>query len=144
MEEPRCPTCHSKSVKKSTAIYEQGQSSFTGNTGGFGISSSGSIGAFQAKSSGTRITKIAEKNAPLTPDANKQGVWLFFGFIIFLFLGAVTNGFVGIIVAGLIGVVAMPIVAVLLAFQKPSDEQIKASEKYEKQWYCSKCGSHFE
>jgi predicted RNA-binding Zn-ribbon protein involved in translation (DUF1610 family) len=143
--EPHCPHCGSRSIKKSSAIYQQGQSTYSGSSTGLGIGSNGKVGIYGGQHTGRRITKIAEDNAPPMIDANNMACLLVLAPIGLVFLGFIANGFIGMMVCGLISVIVVPIIAILSATLSPKSEaQATADEAYLKQWYCSKCGEKFQ
>jgi hypothetical protein len=135
----RCPTCDSTRVQKSSAIYEQGISRSFGKSGGIGISNRGRITVYSGRSGSTRVSRLAENNAP--PSNEAVG-------------GAVSAGcivpFLVLIMAGAdagLAVVVSIVVAVTLGMivhDKTKDAHAKMLQSYEQQWYCRRCGSYFE
>ena len=137
----RCPQCGSGSVKKSSAIYEQGISRSQGRSGGVWYSRGGP-GVWSGRSSSERISGAAARNAPTG-----------FELEAFAFVGVFAAALlVGFFAADSIGsfVMAVPIAFVVagiaaFAVSVSQKEQRAASQaRYDRQWYCSKCGHKFE
>lgn len=137
----RCPRCGSGSVKKSSAIYEQGVSRSQGRSSGLWFSRGGP-GVWSGRSSSERISGAAAINAPTGFELE---AFTFVG----LFLAALLVGF---FTADSVGsfVMAIPIafvVAGIAAFVvgvSQKDQRAAAQASYDRQWYCSKCGHKFE
>jgi rubredoxin len=137
----RCPECGSGSVKKSSAIYEQGISRSQGRSGGFWYSRGGP-GVWSGRSSSERISGAAARNAPTG-----------FELEAFTFVGAFAAALLlGFFTADGIGsfVLAVPIafvVAGIAAFAvgvSQKEQRAASQARYDRQWYCSKCGHKFE
>ena len=133
----RCPSCGSGTVKKSSAIYEQGISHTYGRSGGYWVSGRGRIGAWSGRSTRTRITSLAQRNAP---PANAAPVGAFMlVFLSCLLLGFIVEAPGTLIVIGLFLGIAAAIVA-----HEHTREAFEARERnYAARWYCSRCGSYF-
>lgn len=137
----RCPQCGSGSVKKISAIYEQGISRSQGRSGGVWYSRGGP-GVWSGRSSSERISGAAARNAP-------TGFELEALTFVGVFAAALLVGF---FTADSIGsfVMAVPIafvVAGIAAFAvgvSQREQRAASQARYDRRWYCSKCGHKFE
>jgi len=135
-----CPNCGSKSVKKSSAVYEQGQSSTSRRSNGIWLSSRGKTGAWTSRGSSTRITKTAERNAPPAAGAQIMGCAGTLGFGMALFTGTSLDvGFGPTLFLSLAAGIGLTIAAGYWT----SDLRRVEQETYARQWYCSRCGDFF-
>lgn len=134
----RCPSCGSASVKKSAAVYGQGQSRTTGKGGGLWVSSSGRIGAWSSRGSSARISAVAERNAP--PSETLVGCAGMIGMIGSVYLGSTIGfGFLATMVLAFASTIGLSVAA----WKFTSDERADATDLYSRQWYCSRCGNIF-
>lgn len=137
----RCPKCGSGGVKKSSAVYEQGISRSQGRSGGVWYSRRGP-GVWSGRSSSERISGAAARNAPTG-----------FELEAFTFVGVFAAALlVGFFTADSIGsfVMAVPIafviagIAVFAVGVSQKEQRAASKARYDRQWYCSKCGHNFE
>lgn len=137
----RCTKCGSGSVKKSSAIFEQGVSTSQGHNSGIWLSRR-SAGVWSGRSTSVRVSGAAARNAPTGYELEAL---TFVGvFFIALLIGLFSAGSIGSLVMAVpIGFVLAIIAAVLVGISQ--EEQRAASQaRYDRQWYCSKCGNKFE
>jgi hypothetical protein len=135
----RCPSCDSTRVQKSSAIYEQGIWRSSGKSGGVGISSRGRVTVYSGRSGSTRVSQLAENNAPPSNDAvgAAAGAGCILPFTVMVMAGAEVGlaVIVSIVVAVTLG---------LLVHDKTKDEHAEKLQSYNRQWYCRRCGSYFD
>jgi len=139
-----CPSCGSKKTEKSSAVYEQGISRSTSTGGGIGVSGSGKLGAFQNRSSTTRISTVAEKNAPPSDGFEKHAI-IIVALLVVPTIGAMflDVGFWDFLKLLIFLVVGAPILAmILVVFLKNGIDE--SQEQYRQQWYCYTCGAIFQ
>lgn len=137
----RCPKCGSGSVKKSSAIYEQGISRSQGRSSGIWFSQRGS-GVWTGRSSSERISAVAERNAPFGYELEAftfGGVFSVTLMIGFFAAKSVSSFIMAMPVAFVLAIVAAIVVGV---FQK--EQRVASQARYDRLWYCSKCGNQFE
>lgn len=132
----KCAQCSSTEVQKASVIYEGGTS--TGSS--FGGGSIGGRGAIVSSVS-TSQTKLAKKLAP----PPRMGFGLIFGHAVgILFIGALSLmnfkdgnggwGFLLLVNSLILGIL------LLMGFKRNAEYPAKF-EKYDKSWYCHKCGT---
>lgn len=137
----KCPKCGSGSVKKSSAIYEQGISKSQGRSTGVWLSKRG-LGVWSGHSSSDRISGAAARNAPTGFEIE---AFTFVGvFFVTLVIGFFSAGSFGTFVTVVpIAFVVAGIMTIVVGFSQKT--QRTASEaQYDRQWYCYKCGHVFE
>jgi hypothetical protein len=137
----RCPRCGSGSVKKSSAIYEQGFSRSRGRSRGIWYSRGGP-GFWAGRSSSERISGAAARNAPTGFELEAfTFVGVFFAALLIGFSTA--DGLGSFIMAIPIAFVVAGIAAFAVGVSQ-KDQRSAAQACYDRQWYCSKCGHKFE
>ncbi|SMQ74287.1 hypothetical protein SAMN06297468_2518 [Altererythrobacter xiamenensis] len=135
-----CPNCGSNKTRKSSVVWEEGLSEIHTETKG-GLIGSGGVGVAAGRTSGFSQTGASSSNAPPRYEVPIRWVLLLivatvFGLIIFPSI--FDNAVIGFMVA-LIGV---PIsVIALQSYLEPQDRS--EIERWNKQWYCLRCGSNF-
>jgi hypothetical protein len=136
--EVKCPSCGSARVQKSSAIYEQGISHSQGKSSGIGISSRGRVGVYSGGSKSTRISQLAEQNAP--PENSVVGCAFAVPFAGFLLLAVFSD--IGFLTGVFIGA-AVGVGAALWMHNLTKNEYAEELAKYNARWYCRKCGNYF-
>ncbi len=136
----KCPSCGSASVKKSSAIFEQGQSHTVRRSGGFWTSSSGRVGAWSSQGSSARISGAANRNAPPIG----AGAVAVFAALLLMAICVIVGISSGASFGGTLVVALCTFVGVLIVgFNLTSEARASERDNYSRQWYCSRCGSIF-
>jgi hypothetical protein len=143
---PECPACGSTDTQKSSAVYEQGRTSTSASTKGFGASSSGRLGLFDASTHAEHITDAASKNGPPNIDSTVFAGGAILAIVAGLTVGVVTQASVfGLIFPGFLFALLFAILFLVYRLsQGPSVAQREADQRYAKQWYCLRCGGLFQ
>ena len=137
----RCPKCGSGSVKKSSAIYEQGVSRSQGRSSGIWLSRRGP-GVWSGRSTSERVSGAAARNAPTGFELEAL---TFAGiFFVALLIGFFSAGSVGSFVMAVPIAFVLAIVAAVLVGISQKEQRAASRASYDRQWYCSKCGNKFE
>lgn len=137
----KCPHCDSRNVKKSSAMVDQGTRNSSGISRGGWVSSSGRFGVSQRKYSSTSATTAAELNAPPTPSSPMIGYLVLVGLVVLWVPISMPN-----VLALILGEFVLAIVgSVLLVamFNRPSATDRAVRQRWDKQWYCLRCGELF-
>lgn len=137
----RCPRCGSGSVKKSSAIYEQGVSTSQGRSSGLWFSRGGP-GVWSGRSSSERISGAAAINAPTGFELE---AFTFVGvFFAALLIGFFTADSVGSFVMAVPIAFVIAGIAALVMGMSQKAQRAASQARYDRQWYCAKCGHKFE
>ena len=137
----RCPKCGSGSVKKSSAIYEQGVSRSQGRNSGVWLSRRGP-GVWSGRSTSERVSGAAARNAPTGFELEAltfAGV-----FFVALLIGFFSAGSIGSFVMAVPIAFVLAIIAAVLVGISQKEQRVASQARYDRQWYCSKCGNKFE
>lgn len=136
----RCTSCGSASVKKSFAVFEQGQSHTTRRSRGVWVSSRGRTGLWSSRGSGARISNVAQRNGPpvgsLSIVVLSAMATIIVSSLLFLFIGA---GFF----LTLFLVFVSTLIVTFEAWKRTSQLRAAEDDAYSRQWYCSRCGTIF-
>lgn len=133
----QCPNCGASNVQKSSALYAQGVRVSEGQSTGMFVTSRGTFGVGKAKHVSRSSSLATELNAP-PGGVPVRSVMAFLVGIGFMFLVAVTGG--GLILSLLILLIALGVAFYLTA---PTDEEDAEWRRWERQWYCKRCGYVF-
>ena len=137
----RCPKCGSGSVKKSSAIYEQGVSRSQGRSSGIWLSRRGP-GVWIGRSTSERVSGAAARNAP-TGFELEAFTFAGVSFVVLL-IGLFSAGSIGSFIMAVPIAFIIAIVAAVLVGISQKEQRAASQASYDRQWYCSKCGNKFE
>ena len=137
----RCPKCGSGSVKKSSAIYEQGISRSQGRNSGIWFSRRG-LGVWSGRSTSERVSGAAAQNAPTGFEL--EGLTFAGVFFVVLMIGFFSAGGIGSFIMAVPVAFFIAIFASVLVGISQKEQRAASQASYNRQWYCSKCGNKFE
>src|ERR1700720_2673051 len=140
-----CPACGSTSVKKSSAVYEQGFRKSQSQSTGIGLGSRGRIGVGIATTVGSSRSLAAEKNAPPTPEAGMAGVVAgFFAYLLAVIVLEILGvGFFESLILALLIALAAGIYVGHRSYSGDQRRDQARQSEYWHQWYCLRCGRIF-
>lgn len=133
----QCPHCGSQNTQKSSALYAQSVRISEGRSTGAFVSSLGTVGIGRASHTSRSSSIAAELNAPHRGVPIRSTLAFVAGFPAAFICVLMGGGFLlslGFVLAGF--VVGIYLIA-------PTDEELAEKARYQKQWYCKKCGSIF-
>jgi len=143
-----CPECGSDTTQKAKVIYELGTSTSVNTMAGIGVGAGGKIGVGVGTGTGSSQSELAKKlSPPAKPGSIAVGIIVIIFAIVILYIailffqdGAVGTGMFLVLVAGTFGILGYS------QIKKENDKSISyagAYAKWERLWYCSRCGHTF-
>lgn len=142
----KCPSCNSTNTKTMKMIYMGGIRNSKGDMGGMSISTSGRVSFGIGKSRSKSISNLASMCAPpVTKSPISYAVGMFF--LVLLLSSIISTLFlsIGIDISGGISFLGFCL-ALFFSFKTYENiktEQKEATNNYENQWMCLKCGTKF-